>query len=98
MSSGLLGALGLENLHNDLLLLNEEGPHDLLPDGLVAQHAAVGPEDGLLAAGHPCLLLVGGRLDTLQLEAGHGALRDCGALLQVLHRGEGDLASTNEFV
>ena len=82
-------ALGLEDLHDDLLLLDEEGPHDLLPDGLVAEHAAVGPEDGLLPAGHPRLLLVGRRLDALQLEAGHRALGHRGALLQVLHRGEG---------
>ena len=44
------------------------------------------PEDGLLPPGHASLLLVGGRSDSLQLEAGHWALGHGGALLQVLQK------------
>ena len=46
----------------------------------------VEPEDGLLPPGHASLLLVGGRSDSLQLEAGHWALGHGGALLQVLQK------------
>ena len=41
--SCLVFPLGLENLHDDLLLLNEESSHDLLPHGFVAQHSAISP-------------------------------------------------------
>ena len=51
-------ALGLEDLHHDLLLLDEEGAHDLLPDCLVAQNTAVGSVHGLLTLGKSGLLLV----------------------------------------
>ena len=51
-------ALGLEDLHHDLLLLDEEGADDLLPDGLVAQHSTIGPVHGLQALRQAGLLLV----------------------------------------
>ena len=51
-------ALGLEDLHNNLLLLDQEGADDLLPDGLVAEDTTVGPEDSLLTPGETRLLLV----------------------------------------
>ena len=51
-------ALSLENLHDNLLLLDEEGAHDLLPDCLVAQNTTVGSLHGLLALGKSGLLLV----------------------------------------
>ena len=40
-------ALGLEDLHNNLLLFNQEGADDLLPNGLVAEHSTVGPVHSL---------------------------------------------------
>ena len=43
--SCLVFPLGLENLHDDLLLLDEESPHDLLTNGLVAQDSAISPRD-----------------------------------------------------
>ena len=43
--SRLVFPLGLENLHDDLLLLDEESPHDLLTNGLVAQDSAISPRD-----------------------------------------------------
>ena len=46
--SGLVFPLGLENLHDDLLLLNEESSHDLLPHGLVTQHSAISPKHKLI--------------------------------------------------
>ena len=60
-------ALGLEDLHHDLLLLDEEGADDLLPDGLVAQDSSVSPKDGLLASGQTSLLLVPGNIETFKL-------------------------------
>ena len=51
-------ALGLENLHNDLLLLDQEGADDLLPDGLVAEHSTVRPVHSLQTLGQAGLLLV----------------------------------------
>ena len=36
--------LGLEHLHDDLLLLDEESPHNLLSHGFVAQHSTVSPK------------------------------------------------------
>ena len=51
-------ALSLENLHDNLLLLDEEGAHDLLPDCLVAQNTTVGSLNGLLTLGKSGLLLV----------------------------------------
>ena len=51
-------ALGLEDLHNNLLHLNEEGAYDLLPDGLVAEHSTVGPVHSLQTLGQAVLLLV----------------------------------------
>ena len=56
----------------------------LSPDSLVAQDPTVGPVDGLLASGEASLLLVGGRLDSLQPQASHGALGHRGPLLEVL--------------
>ena len=51
-------ALGLEDLHNDLLLLDQEGADDLLPDGLVAEHSTVRPVHSLQMLGQAGLLLV----------------------------------------
>ena len=51
-------ALGLEDLHNNLLLLDQEGADDLLPDGLVAKHSTVRPVHSLQTLGQAGLLLV----------------------------------------
>ena len=51
-------ALGLQDLHHDLLLLDQEGADDLLPDGLVAEHSTVRPVHSLEALGQAGLLLV----------------------------------------
>ena len=51
-------ALGLEDLHNNLLLLDQEGADDLLPDGLVAEHSTVRPVHSLKTLGQAGLLLV----------------------------------------
>ena len=51
-------ALGLEDLHNNLLLLDQEGADDLLPDGLVAEQSTVRPVHSLQTLGQTGLLLV----------------------------------------
>ena len=51
-------ALGLEDLHNNLLLLDQEGADDLLPDGLVAEDSPVRPVHSLKTLGQAGLLLV----------------------------------------
>ena len=43
--SCLVFPLGLENLHDDLLLLDEESSHDLLTHRLVAQNSTIGPKE-----------------------------------------------------
>ena len=82
----LLGglALSLEDLHDDLLLLNEESPNNLLADGLVAQDTSVGSEDLLVSEGVPGALAGPQGLDSLKLDPGHGALGHGGSLLQIL--------------
>ncbi len=49
----LLGGLIPHHFVDDLLLLNEESAHNLLADGLVAEHSAVGPEDLLVSQREP---------------------------------------------
>ena len=43
--SCLVFPLSLENLHDDLLLLDEESSHDLLTHRLVAQNTSISPKD-----------------------------------------------------
>ena len=80
----LAAALGLQNLHDDLLLFDQESADDLLPNGRVAEDSTVGTVDGLQPLAHPGLLLVGRGLDTLQPQAGHGTFGDTGPLLEIL--------------
>ena len=54
----ILLSLGLEDFHDDLLFLNQEGADNLLPHGLVTEDTTVGSEDGLLTPGETRLLLV----------------------------------------
>lgn len=80
----LAAALSLQDLHDDLLLFDQESADDLLPDSRVAEDSTVGTVDGLQPLAHPGLLLVGCGLDTLQPQAGHGTFRDTGPLLEIL--------------
>merc|ERR1719479_547659 len=86
----ILLALSLQHFHNDLLFLDQESANNLLPHGLVAQDASVGPEDGLLAPRQTGLLLVRGWLHSLQLHTSHRTLGNRWPLLEVL---EDQLAS-----
>ena len=54
----ILLSLCLEDFHDDLLFLNQEGADNLLPHGLVTEDTTVGSEDGLLTPGETRLLLV----------------------------------------
>merc|ERR1711902_465457 len=77
----LLGQLSLclEDLVDNLLLLDEERPHDLLPHGPVRKNSSVRPEDLLVPEAEPGPVGGSGRLDSP-----HGALGHRGALLEVL--------------
>lgn len=57
--------LRLQDLDDDLLLLDEEGAQDTLPQAAVAQDASVGTADGLLALGHARPLAGPARPDAL---------------------------------
>ena len=76
--------LGLQDLDDDLLLLNQEGAHDALPQAAVAQDTSVGPADGLLALGHAWALAGAAGPDALQLLLALAALGHITALLDVL--------------
>ena len=82
----LLGglALGLQDLHDDFLLLDEESANDLLPDGLVAQDTSVGSEDLLVSEGNSCTFARPQWLNTLELDTSHRALGHGRSLLQIL--------------
>lgn len=82
---GLGGSLlGLQHLDDDLLLLNQEGAHDTLPQAAVAQDSSVGPADGLLALGHAWPLAGAAGPDALQLLLALTALGHITAFLHVL--------------
>lgn len=76
--------LGLQDLNDDLLLLDEEGAQDALPQAAVAQDSSVGPADGLLALGHAWPLAGPARPDALQLVLALATLGHITALLHVL--------------
>ncbi len=76
--------LRLKDFHDDLLLLDEESAHDLLPHGLVTEDAAVSPEHLLMAEGKPRSVSGSRRLHALELEARHRALGHRRPLLEVL--------------
>merc|ERR1719229_441619 len=79
---GLLGGLGgglglgLEDLGDDLLLLDQEGPGDSALEGVGGDAATVGPGDGLGPAGDAARSELGGAggLDPLEGLAGVTAL------------------------
>ena len=77
-------ALGLEDLHDDLLFLNKESTNNLFTDGLVAQNTSVSPEDLLVSETVSGAFAGPHWLDTLELDTGHGALGHGWSLLQVL--------------
>lgn len=78
------GLLGLQHLDDDLLLLNQEGAHDTLPQAAVAQDSSVRAADGLLALGHAWALAGTAGPDSLQLLLALTALGHITALLHVL--------------
>ena len=49
-------ALLLQHLLDDLLLLDQEGTHDAVPDAVAAPRATVRALDGLLGLGDGCVL------------------------------------------
>lgn len=76
--------LGLQDLDDDLLLLDEEGAQDTLPQAAVAQDTSVRPANGLLALGHARPFAGPARPDALQLLLALAALGHIPALLHVL--------------
>merc|ERR1719266_612959 len=81
---GLLGGLllGLHDLNDDLLLLDEEGSGDSSLEGVGRHAAAVGSGDGLGSSGGSAWLELGGSvgIDALELLAGVTALGDDASL------------------
>jgi len=76
--------LGLEDLHDNLLLLDEERSHDAFAHTLVAARAAVRPRHGLEALGHARPLNGPRRCDAMQLHLAISTLRDGAKLLDVV--------------
>jgi len=76
-------ALALQSL-DDLLLLDEEGADDALPQAAVAQDSAVGPGNGLQALGHPGTLAGPGGRDPVELLLALATAWNSGVLLHVL--------------
>lgn len=79
-----LGRLGVLQLLDDLLLLDEEGANDTFPDALVAQDSSVGTTNGLLALGQTASLGRTGGSDSVELLLALAALGHITTLLHVL--------------
>jgi len=77
-------ALSLQHLHHDLLLLDQESPHDLFPHSFVGEAATVGAIHLLVTQTHARFFLVSSRLDTLELETSHGTFGHSWAFLEIL--------------
>lgn len=78
------GRLSVLQFLDDLLLLDEEGANDTLPDALVAQHSSVRTANGLLALGQATSLGWTSGPDSVQLLLALAALWNITTLLHVL--------------
>merc|ERR1712055_970132 len=82
--SGLLGSLlRLEDLHHDLLLLDQEGANDSLSDGSCAEVSSVGSGHAFVPLGHVLQRRWPRGFDALQLDAGVAAYGEFGGFLLV---------------